>query len=100
MGFLSTLTGPRAPAGWHRGGGFLFGAGPQTCGGAYLLAQTPYSQLGEAAEAQSWQNPDMRTLLIAGLVFLAGATLLQVIPDADLIPTGVRAVLDDINSIW
>ncbi len=62
--------------------------------------QTPYSRLGEASRRQDWQNPAMKTLLTAGIVFLAGVALLWVIPDADIVPTGVSAVLDDVNSIW
>ncbi len=62
--------------------------------------QTPYSQLGEALRTQGWQNPVMKTLLTAGIVFLVGVALLGVIPDADIVPTGVRAVLDDVDSIW
>jgi hypothetical protein len=42
----------------------------------------------------------MKTLLTAGIVFLAGVALLWVIPDADIVPTGVRAVLDEIAGIW
>jgi len=42
----------------------------------------------------------MKNLLTAGIVFLAGVALLQIIPDADIVPTGGRAVLDSINSIW
>jgi hypothetical protein len=42
----------------------------------------------------------MKTLLTAGIVFLVRVSLLWVIPDADIVPTGVRAVLDDVNSIW
>ena len=60
----------------------------------------PYSQLGEAPRTQDWQNPAMRTLLIAGMVFLAGIVLLQIIPDADIVPPGVRAVLDEMAGIW
>ncbi len=62
--------------------------------------QTPYSQFGEAFRTQDWQNPAMKTLLTAGIVFLAGVALLWVIPDAEIVPTGVSAVLDDVNSIW
>ncbi len=62
--------------------------------------QTPYSQLGEASRTQGWQNPAMKTLLTAGIVFLVGVALLGVIPDADIVPTGVRAVLDNVDSIW
>ncbi len=42
----------------------------------------------------------MKTLLTAVIVFLAGMALIGVIPDADIVPTGVRAVLDDVNGIW
>ncbi len=70
------------------------------CGGAFLLVQTPYSQLGEASRTQDWQNPYMKALLTAGIVLLVGVALIGVIPDADIVPTGVRAVLDDVNSIW
>jgi hypothetical protein len=42
----------------------------------------------------------MKGLLTAGIVFLLGAALLQIVPDADIVPTGVRAVLDDVDSIW
>jgi hypothetical protein len=62
--------------------------------------QTPYSQFGEEFRTQDWQNPVMKTLLTAGIVLLVGVALIGVIPDADIVPTGVRAVLDDVNSIW
>jgi hypothetical protein len=62
--------------------------------------QTPYSQLGEASRTQDWQNPDMKSLLTAGIVFLLGAALLAIIPDADIVPIGVRAVLNEVDSIW
>jgi hypothetical protein len=42
----------------------------------------------------------MKTLLTAGIIFLAGVALLGVIPDADIVPTGVRAVLNNVDSIW
>jgi hypothetical protein len=51
----------------------------------------------------------MKTLLTAGIVFLVGVALLQIVPDADIVPTGpdadivptgVRAVLDDVDRIW
>ncbi len=58
--------------------------------------QTPYSRRGEASRTQDWQNPAMKSLLTAGIVFLAGVALLQIIPDADIVPAGVRAVLDTI----
>ncbi len=62
--------------------------------------QTPYSQLGEASRTQDWQNSAMKSLFTAGIVFLLGAALLAIIPDADIVPTGVRAVLDDVDNIW
>ena len=64
------------------------------------MVQTPYSELGEAFRTQGWQNPVMKTLLTAVIVLLVGVGLLGVIPDANIVPTGVRAVLDDVNSIW
>ena len=60
----------------------------------------PYSQFAEAVRRQDWQNPTMKKLLTAGIVFLLGAALLAIIPDADIVPTGVRAVLNGVDSIW
>jgi hypothetical protein len=40
------------------------------------------------------------TLLTAGTVFLVGMALLGVTADADIVPAGVRAVLDEIAGIW
>ena len=71
-----------------------------SCGGGFLSVQTPYSQLGEASRTQDWQNPAMKSLLTAGIVFLLGAALLAIIPDADIVPIGVRAVLNEVDSIW
>ncbi len=71
-----------------------------SCGGGFLSVQTPYSQLEEAFRTQDWQNPAMKSLLTAGIVFLLGAALLAIIPDADIVPTGVRAVLNEVDSIW
>ncbi len=65
-----------------------------------LLMQAPYSQLGEAPKAQGWQNPAMKILLTAVIVLLAGVVVLLIIPDADIVPTGVRAVLDAVANIW
>jgi len=42
----------------------------------------------------------MKALLTASVVFFAGVILLQIIPDADLVPDGVRAVLNDVDNIW
>jgi hypothetical protein len=42
----------------------------------------------------------MKILLTASVVFFAGVVLLQIIPDADIVPGGVRAVLDEVDSIW
>ncbi len=42
----------------------------------------------------------MKTLLTAGIVFLVGMALLVVTADADIVPAGVRAVLDDVDRIW
>ena len=64
------------------------------------MGGVPYSQLGEASRTQDWQNPTMKSLLTVGIVFLLGAALLAIIPDADIVPTGVRAVLNEVDSIW
>ena len=64
------------------------------------MVQTPYSRLGEASRTQDWQNPAMKTLLAAVIVLLAAVVLLQIIPYADIVPTGVRDVLDAIAGIW
>jgi hypothetical protein len=42
----------------------------------------------------------MKTVLTAGMVFLAGMALLAITPDADIVPTGVRSVLDEIAGVW
>ncbi len=42
----------------------------------------------------------MKTLLAAVMVLLAAVVLLQIIPYADIVPTGVRDVLDAIAGIW
>jgi hypothetical protein len=42
----------------------------------------------------------MKTLLTAVIVLLVGVGLLGVIPDANIVPTGVKAVLDDVDNIW
>ena len=42
----------------------------------------------------------MKILLTAGIVLFVGVALLGVIPDANIVPTGVRAVLDDVDNIW
>jgi len=42
----------------------------------------------------------MKTVLIACGVFLVGFALLTGASDADIVPGGVRQVLDDVASIW
>ena len=67
-------------------------AGPST--------QTPYSRVGEAVGTQGWQTVVMKTLLTAAIVLFAGAIVIQSVPQTDLVPSGVRAVLDGIAGIW
>jgi hypothetical protein len=69
---------------------------PQSTAGLFFLT-IPYSQLREAASGRNCQNPGMKNLLTAGLVLLAGVALLQIIPEADLLPAGVRSVLNSIR---
>ncbi len=66
----------------------------------FFLVQTSYSHLGEAFSRQDWQNPAMKSLLTAVIVLLAGVVVLLIIPYADIVPDGVRAVLDKIANIW
>jgi len=42
----------------------------------------------------------MKTALVACGVFLVAFALLAVVPDADIVPAGVRRVLDDVAGIW
>jgi hypothetical protein len=42
----------------------------------------------------------MKNAVIAFGLFAIGFAILSVIPDADLIPSGVRAVLDDVAAVW
>jgi len=42
----------------------------------------------------------MKSLFIAFSLFAVGFAILSVTPDADLIPTGVRAVLDEVETVW
>lgn len=42
----------------------------------------------------------MKKLFIAFGVFAIGVAVLSVIPDTELVPSGVRAVLDDVATIW
>jgi len=42
----------------------------------------------------------MKTLLTAVIVLFAGAIFIHSVPQADLVPSGVRAVLDEIGQIW
>lgn len=62
--------------------------------------QTPYARLGEALGTRAWQTRAMKTLLTAAIVLFAGAIVIQSVPQTDLVPSGVRAVLDGIAGIW
>jgi hypothetical protein len=42
----------------------------------------------------------MRPVLLAIGIFLIGLALIGAIPQADLVPGGVRTVLQDVASIW
>ncbi|HEX9770812.1 MAG TPA: hypothetical protein VGA50_16695 [Kiloniellales bacterium] len=42
----------------------------------------------------------MKNLLVAVGVFLIGVVLINVVPTVDLVPDGVRAVLDEVAGIW
>ena len=64
------------------------------------MTQTPYSPLGEALAREAWQTRAMKTLLTAAVVLFAGAIFVHSVPQADLVPAGVRAVLDEIAEIW
>jgi hypothetical protein len=48
----------------------------------------------------AWQHSAMKNMLIALGVFLIGVLLIHAIPGVDLVPDGVRAVLDEVASIW
>jgi len=62
-----------------------------------FFAQPPYSRLGVAANTWPRQDSGMRSLFIAGTVFVIGAAVLGVFPDTDLISDGVRAVINSMN---
>jgi hypothetical protein len=42
----------------------------------------------------------VKNLLTACVFFLAGVALLQIVPGVDLVPGGVRAALEEVDSIW
>ncbi len=42
----------------------------------------------------------MKNFFIAFGVFAIGVAVLSVLPGTDLVPPGVRAVLDDVAAIW
>ena len=42
----------------------------------------------------------MKTLLTAAIVLFAGAIVVHSVPQADIVPNGVRAVLDEIGKFW
>lgn len=62
--------------------------------------QAAYTRLMEAAGGLRWHASAMKPVFIAVGLFLAGAVLIDAIPEADLLPSGVRAVLEDVASIW
>lgn len=62
--------------------------------------QTPYARLAEASAPEAWQTRAMKTLLTAAIVLFAGAIFVHSVPQSDLVPSGVRAVLDEIGAIW
>lgn len=62
--------------------------------------QNPYACLGEAANASRWHDVVMKTLVIACGLFAAGFAMLVVLSGADLVPAGVRAILDDVAAVW
>lgn len=66
----------------------------------HLLTKTPYTRLREAAGPRKWHDSAMKNAVIAFGLFAIGFAILSVIPDADLIPSGVRAVLDDVAAVW
>ena len=66
----------------------------------HLLTKTPYTRLREAAGTRTWHDSAMKNAVIAIGLFAIGFVILSVIPDADLIPSGVRAVLDDVAAVW
>lgn len=62
--------------------------------------QSPYACLGEAAVTARWQNVVMKSLFIACGLFAAGFVMIAVLPGTDLVPAGVRAILDDVGAVW
>lgn len=62
--------------------------------------QTTHSRLREAAGTSPWHDSVMKTVLMAACVFLLGFALIDAIPGTDLVPTGVRTVLDEVAGIW
>jgi hypothetical protein len=64
------------------------------------LTQTTYSRLRAAASGLQWHASAMKSLAMAVGILLVGTALISVMPEADLIPDGVRTVLDDVARIW
>jgi hypothetical protein len=69
-------------------------------GEPHLLTKTSYTRLREAVGTGKWHDFAMKRVFIAFGVFAVGFALLNVLPDADLLPSGVRAVLDDFATVW
>ncbi len=69
-------------------------------GEPHLPTKTPYTRFREAAGTRKWHDSAMKRVFIAFGVFAVGFALLNVVPDADLVPSGVRAVLDEIATVW
>jgi hypothetical protein len=68
--------------------------------GPHLRTKTPYTRIREAAATRKWHDSAMKSVFIACGVFAVGVAILSVVPDADLLPSGVRAVLDDVATAW
>ncbi len=64
------------------------------------MMQTCYSRLRLSAGATAWHHSAMKNMLVALAVFLIGAGLIHALPGVDLVPDGVRAVLDEVASVW
>lgn len=64
------------------------------------MMQTRHSRLRLAAGATAWHDSAMKNMLVALGVFLIGVVLVHALPGVDLVPDGVRAVLDEVASVW
>ena len=61
---------------------------------------TPYARLRQASAIPWWQYLPMKSMLLAACVFLVGVALINAVPGVDLVPGGVRAVLEEVDGIW